>query len=147
ELWKESSVRGHYGERLGLGSLGMTPMAIRLDGRTMREIRALFERGTLGSWTGEQLLSEVLGGREGGAPARRVLIDRYGPMVLGVSRRILGDEDAAEDAFQATFLVLVRKADSLRGCKMLTNWIYGVALRVAKKERARTARRRVVERG
>ena len=61
-------------------------------------------------------------------------------------RRILGDEHTAEDAFQATFLVLVKKAESLRDCKQLTNWLYGVALRVAKKERAKAVRRRVVER-
>ncbi len=113
----------------------------------MREISALFDRGAMGSWTDEQLLAEFLGGQEAREPALRVLIDRYGPMVLGISRRILGDEGAAEDAFQATFLVLVRRAGSLRGCPMLTNWIYGVAIRVARKERARTQRRRAVEQG
>ena len=84
-----------------------------------------FDRGTMGSWTDEQLLAEFLGGQEGREPALRVLIERYGPWSSGFCR-ILRDEDAAEDAFQATFLVLVRKADSLRGCKMLTNWIYGL---------------------
>jgi RNA polymerase sigma factor (sigma-70 family) len=59
---------------------------------------------------------------------------------------VLGDEHAAEDAFQATFLVLVKKAATLRDCTLLTNWLYGVALRVANKEKVRGARRRVVER-
>ena len=69
----------------------------------------------------------------------------YGPLVLGACQRILRDEHAAEDAFQATFLVLVQKAASLRDCKLLANWLYGVALRVARKERAESrppARRR-----
>jgi RNA polymerase sigma factor (sigma-70 family) len=121
-------------------------MAIRLDGRTMRDLRTLFDGGTMGSWTDGQLVAEFLTGREGSEPALRVLMERHGPMVLTVCRRILGDDDAAEDAFQATFLVLVRKAGSLRGRGALSNWIYGVALRVARKERTRTVRRRVVER-
>jgi RNA polymerase sigma factor (sigma-70 family) len=122
-------------------------MAIRLGGRAMQEIRTLFDRGTMGSWSDEQLLAEFASGEQASEPALRVLVERHAPMVLGISRRILGNEDAAEDACQATFLVLVRKADSLRGCRVLSNWIYGVALRVARKERARAARRRVVERG
>jgi RNA polymerase sigma factor (sigma-70 family) len=121
-------------------------MAIRIDGRAMREIETLFDWGVLGSYTDDQLLARFLNGQRESEPALRVLIERHGPMVLGVCRRILGDQGAAEDAFQTTFLVLVRKADSLRGHKMLTNWIYGVALRVAKKERAKRVRRRVVER-
>jgi RNA polymerase sigma factor (sigma-70 family) len=67
-------------------------------------------------------------------------------MVLGICRRVLRDEHAAEDAFQATFLVLVKKAGALRDRNLLTNWLYGVALRVASKERAKGARRRMVER-
>ena len=112
----------------------------------IREIRTLFDWGAIGSWTDKQLLAQLPTGGEGSEAALRVLIHRHAPMVMGVCRRVLGDEAAAEDAFQATFLVLVRKADSLQGCEVLTNWIYGVALRVAKKDKARTARRRVVER-
>jgi RNA polymerase sigma factor (sigma-70 family) len=112
----------------------------------MREIRTLFDFGTIGSRTDGELLAQVRSGPDEREPALRILIERHGPMVLGLCRRILGDEDAAEDAFQSTFLVLVRKAESLRGCQALTSWIYGVALRVARKERARAARRRVIER-
>src|SRR5262249_24359589 len=68
------------------------------------------------------------------------------PMVLGVCRRVLGDWHAAEDAFQATFLVLVKKADSIRPREMVGPWLHGVALRAASKARCRAARRRVVER-
>src|SRR5262249_53537960 len=73
------------------------------------------------------------------------LVRRHGPMVLGVCRRILGDT-AAEDAFQATFLVLVRRAASLDRPELLGNWLYGVASRVAREARSREARRRARER-
>ena len=121
-------------------------MAVRLGGRAIREIRTLFDSGVIGSWSDKQLLAQFSTGGEGSEAALRVLINRHAPMVMGICRRVLGNEAAAEDAFQATFLVLVRKADSLGSYEMLANWIYGVALRVAKKDRAKTARRRVVER-
>jgi RNA polymerase sigma factor (sigma-70 family) len=143
---KESSVSRHYHQLAGVSLLEVVRMAVRLGGRAIREIRTLFDWGAIGSWTDKQLLSQFSTGGEGREAALRVLINRHAPMVMGICRRVLGDEAAAEDAFQATFLILVKKADSLRGYEMLTNWIYGVALRVAKKDRARTARRRVVER-
>src|SRR5262249_9023560 len=74
------------------------------------------------------------------------LVRRHGPMVLGVCRRLLGDAHAAEDAFQATFLVLVRRAATLDRPELLGNWLHGVAARVAREARARTARRRTQER-
>jgi RNA polymerase sigma factor (sigma-70 family) len=67
------------------------------------------------------------------------------PLVLGVCRRALGDAHEAEDAFQATFLVFVGKASSLRRPELLGNWLYGVALRVAAKARVGAARRRIRE--
>src|SRR5262245_51433693 len=121
-------------------------MVNRASGQALREIRTLFDFGTIGSRSDGELLAQVRSGPEEREAALGILIERHGPMVLGLCRRILGDQDAAEDAFQATFLVLVRKADSLRDCRVLTKWIYGVALRVARKERARAARRRLVER-
>ena len=63
-------------------------------------------------------------------------------MVLGVCRQLLGDHQHAEDAFQAVFLVLARKARSIREPDLLGNWLYGVALRTARKARGRLARRR-----
>lgn len=75
-----------------------------------------------------------------------VLVRRHGPMVLGLCRRILGDHHAAEDAFQASFLVLARKADSLRRPELVGNWLYGVACRTARKARGRASRRAACER-
>jgi RNA polymerase sigma factor (sigma-70 family) len=69
-----------------------------------------------------------------------VLMDRHGPMVMGVCRRVLRDAHAVEDVFQATFLVLIRKAASLRRPHLLGNWLYGVAYRIALQARAAAAR-------
>jgi RNA polymerase sigma-70 factor (ECF subfamily) len=73
--------------------------------------------------------------------AFEVLVRRHGPMVLGVCRRVLGRGPDAEDAFQATFLVLVRRADALARPSLIANWLYGVALRVARKARVLVRRR------
>src|SRR5262249_59265492 len=73
------------------------------------------------------------------------LVQRHGSMVLGVCRRILGDAHEAEDAFQATFLVLARKADSVVRREKVASWLYGVAVRTAKEARVRSARRRARE--
>ncbi|MFO0797947.1 MAG: RNA polymerase sigma factor [Gemmataceae bacterium] len=76
--------------------------------------------------------------------AFEALVRRHGPMVLGVCRRALGGHDA-EDAFQATFLVLARKAGALRDRAAVGSWLYGVAANVARRARARIGRRRECE--
>src|ERR1700677_3103710 len=68
--------------------------------------------------------------------AYQTLLQLHGPMVLGVCRRLLRDEQAAEDAFQATFLVLARNAASIRRPQSLASWLYGVARRVARRLKA-----------
>ncbi len=74
------------------------------------------------------------------------LVQRHGPMVLGVCHRVLRQAQDAEDAFQATFLVLVRKAHTIADVDRLSNWLYGVAVRTASKLKVREARRRRRER-
>jgi RNA polymerase sigma-70 factor (ECF subfamily) len=93
--------------------------------------------------TDGELLEGFISQRDGGA--FEALVGRHGPMVLGVCRRVLGNEADAEDAFQATFLVLVRKAAFIRPRGMVGNWLYGVAHKAARKAKALNERRRAKE--
>src|SRR5262249_34266695 len=74
------------------------------------------------------------------------LVRRHGPMVLGVCRRVLQDEHLSEDAFQATFLVLARKAGSISKPAVLGGWLYRVAYHIALRARRQVDRRRALER-
>jgi RNA polymerase sigma factor (sigma-70 family) len=91
----------------------------------------------------ETLLVRVATRRDEAAFA--ALVRRYGPIVLGVCRRVVRQEQDAEDAFQATFLVLFRKAGSIRKRQSVGSWLYGVAYRIAQKARAKKARQLVRE--
>src|SRR5947209_19165817 len=104
-------------------------------------VRRLRQAALVGSGLSDgQLLGRYLS--HGEEEAFAALVKRHGPMVLGVCRRLLRDAHDADDAFQATFLVLVRKAGSVRRREQVSNWLYGVAYRTALKARARAARRR-----
>ena len=110
----------------------------------VRELGTLFTEGALGMLSDGQLLDRFLERRE--ASAFEAIVERYGPLVWGVCRRVLRDHHDAEDAFQATFLVLARKAASVMPREKLGNWLHGVAFQTAMKARATRAKRRVRER-
>jgi RNA polymerase sigma factor (sigma-70 family) len=78
-------------------------------------------------------------------PAFAALVSRHGPMVLGVCRRVLGDPHDADDAFQATFLVLARKANAVGRPDRLPGWLHTIAVRTATEVRRMRARRRKLE--
>src|SRR5437762_2038739 len=94
--------------------------------------------------TDAQLLTNYISRHDEAALA--ALVQRHGPMVWGVCRRVLRNHHDAEDAFQATFLVLVRKAASIASRELLANWLYGVGYNTSLKTKALAARRRTRER-
>ena len=103
----------------------------------------LWTSGTLIGLTDAQLLDRfVNGGTEAAEAAFRELLDRHGSLVMGVCRQIVRRPQDAEDAFQATFLVLVRKARSIRVGDSLAPWLYAVAYRTAHRARASASRYR-----
>ena len=112
--------------------------------RIIRHLRSYALRQAAGGLEDAQLLERFLA--EHDEAAFEALVRRYGPMVFGVCRRVLGQRHDAEDAFQATFLVLACKAASVRKRGAVGSWLYGVAYRTAGKARARAARRRLKER-
>ncbi len=122
-------------------------MTIEPHGETLRLIGALFDTGTIVGLTDGQLLERFASRKDEGAElAFADLVRRHGPMVLRVCRTALRDEHDAHDAFQATFLVLVRKASTLRASDTLGPWLHAVALRVTACARSEAARRQAHER-
>jgi RNA polymerase sigma factor (sigma-70 family) len=119
-------------------------MASRAAHPVLRFIRSLAPWGGGAEASDASLLARFAADRDQAAFA--ALMRRHGPMVLGVCVRVLGDTPAAEDAFQAVFIVLARRAHSVTRPGLLANWLYGVAYRTALKARSAAARRRAVER-
>jgi RNA polymerase sigma factor (sigma-70 family) len=119
-------------------------MGIGQGGTVLGQLRKLAALGGSDDLTDGQLLERFASRHEESAFA--ALVRRHGPMVLGVCRRVLSDEHDAEDAFQATFLVLLRRAAALDRRRPLANWLYTVAYHAALRARSTATRRRVPER-
>src|SRR6516225_3341219 len=113
-------------------------MAIGQTGKMLHHLwRAVLLHDGAGLTDG-QLLENFLAHRD--EMAFEALLRRHGPMVLAVCRRILHNHHDAEDAFQATFLVLAHKAATVVPRAMVANWLYGVARQTALKARAKNTR-------
>src|SRR6516162_6891022 len=104
------------------------------------DIDRIFRGETVSGLSEWQLLERYLERRD--EVAFEALVARHGPMVLAVCRRMLVDQSDVDDAFQATFLVLVRRARQLGPRDAIGPWLHGVAARVAMRARAEAARRR-----
>src|SRR5262249_44738550 len=123
---------------------GGRPMAGKQLGAAMRQFQRLFDAGAVAGLPDDQLLNPFVSHREDAA--FEALVERHGPMVLSVCRGVLKDPNDAQDAFQATFLVLVRKAGSIRAGASLGSWLFRVAHNTATQINADTARRQRLER-
>jgi membrane fusion protein (multidrug efflux system) len=122
-------------------------MAVKKNGNAFTRLGTLFNAGAIGTFTDGQLLERFTTGR--GEPrelAFAALVERHGPYVLRVCRAVLRDENAAEDAFQATFLALARKAGSLWAQDSLAPWLHQAAYRAALHDRSAALTRRAHER-
>ncbi len=112
-------------------------------GDALDRLRTVVSRQESAALTDAQLLERYVARRD--EAAFEALVRRHGPMVLGVCLRVLGSRHDAEDAFQATFLVLVRKAASVRPGGRVGSWLHGVAYRAAQRTRVASLRRRARE--
>jgi len=113
----------------------------------LREVRTLFGFGVVRDFSDRRLLERYLTADRAEAEAAfTLLVERHGPMVLHVCRQALDDSHDAQDAFQATFLVFLRRAGSIRNRDSLASWLFGVAMRVARRARYAAVVRRFHER-
>jgi RNA polymerase sigma factor (sigma-70 family) len=117
--------------------------SMRHDG-ALRQIDRLFGEGTLAGLNDARLLERYIA--SGDELAFEALVRRHGSMVLGVCRRVLGDPNDADDAFQAAFLLLARKARSIRVDGSVGGWLHRVVWRIALQVKADASRRRDQER-
>ena len=115
-------------------------------GGVIAGIQTLFSVGTTAALSDGRLLERFLSENEEAAQAAfACLVERHGPMVMRVCKGVLHDAHAAEDAFQVTFLILARKARSIRKRDSIASWLFGVARRVARKAKAQNTRRAILE--
>ncbi|AMV37437.1 sigma-70 family RNA polymerase sigma factor [Planctomyces sp. SH-PL62] len=119
--------------------------ASRGGGGLVRSIQTLYEAGSLAGLDDAELLGRFLDRADGAEAAFEAILARHGAMVHQVCRSAAGSDADAEDAFQATFLILACRAPSVRRRASLAPWLFGVARRVAARARANSARRRVHE--
>jgi RNA polymerase sigma factor (sigma-70 family) len=118
-------------------------MKIGDAGSVRRDLGRLFDGHSIVGLGEAELLDRFVDRRD--APAFEALVARHGPMVLAVCRRLLTDPSDVEDAFQATFLIFIRRASSIRGRDRLAPWLFGVARKVASRTRSDRMRRRARE--
>jgi RNA polymerase sigma factor (sigma-70 family) len=114
-------------------------MATRQINSVLEQIRRLADGREASRWTDRQLLDRFINKNEDAAFT--ALVRRHGPMVMSLGWRILRDGADADDVFQAAFLVLARKARSIRKQESIGGWLYRVAFRLALRVRAKTAKR------
>jgi RNA polymerase sigma factor (sigma-70 family) len=114
-------------------------MATTQSGIVLRHLRQLVRANDAGALPDQHLLDRFVRGRE--EAAFTALVRRHGPLVLGVCRRVLHQEQDAEDVFQATFLVLARKAGAIGNRASVGSWLYRVAYHMALKARKQAATR------
>ena len=122
-------------------------MAARPNGDTLRWLDTIHREGSFARMTDGQLLGRFLERPDAASQvAFEALVRRHGPMVLSLCRGVLRDEHDADDAFQATFLVLARRASNIRDRDRLATWLGRVARRIALRSRAEASRRAALER-
>src|ERR1700687_3559275 len=109
----------------------------------VRHIRRMAADALDGEESDRALLSKFIAERD--ETAFTLLVQRHGPMVRGVCQRLLGRSPDVDDAFQATFLILVRKAPAIHKAESLASWLYSVAYRVARGLKNGSARRRLLK--
>jgi Sigma-70 region 2 len=134
EFVKKNGRAGHSNTSIGKIVSRETETALAMPGESsrqvLRQLKTLFHCGVAGPLSHEELLQQFVARTEESAEtAFTALVDRHGAMVLGGCRHVLRNHQAAEDAFQATFLLLVRKASQTVRREQLASWLFGGARR------------------